>query len=362
VRLIDRYLTKSFLWALGYCVLFFYILFVTVDSFNNLDEFIQHKAAVSLLAVYYAHLLPVMLVQIAPASALVALLFILGNLNKHNEITALRASGVSNFHILFPYLFVGLLMSVGMLLLNEVVVPKAAVTSTAIMDGLIKKGKSNLEEQAIKNVTLYANDHRMIFAREFEVLTNTLHDVVILEDDPRKVVQSKITAKKAKYDGSEWTMYGVMRYDLNRRGNIIGEPAFFDEQKLSIQEKPDDFIREPSQVEFMSARELRQYISQMKGTSKRLLDRLWVDFYHKISFPFVALVVVLIAAPIATRPERGGAIVGVGTALLIVILYYGLDSVCVALGRGGLLPPFIAAWFSNVFFACIGIYLIRNSA
>ncbi len=362
MRLIDRYLTKSFLWALAYCVLFFYILFVTVDTFNNLDEFIQHKAPLSLLAIYYLYLLPVMLVQIAPASALVALLFILGNLNKHNEITALRASGVSNFHILFPYVFVGLLMSVGMLLLNEIVVPKASVTSAAIMEGLIKKGKSNLEEQAIKNVTLYANDHRMIFAREFEVLANTLHDIVILEDDPKKIIQSKITAKKMHYNGSEWTMYGVMRYDLNRMGGIVGEPVFLETQNLPIIEKPDDFIQGPAQVEFMSARELRQYISRMKGTSNRLLGKLWVEYFHKISFPFVALVVVLIAAPIATRPERGGAIVGVGTALLIVILYYGMDSICLALGKGGLLPPFFAAWFSNFFFSSIGIYLIHNSS
>jgi lipopolysaccharide export system permease protein len=62
------------------------------------------------------------------------------------------------------------------------------------------------------------------------------------------------------------------------------------------------------------------------------------------------------------RSRRGHAMVGLGTSLVVVLAYYALHAVCLALGKGGLLPAFLAAWLANLLFAGAGIYLIRHSA
>lgn len=362
MRILDRYLVKGFLSPFTYCLALFSVLFVVVDSFNHLSDFLRHKTKIEIILSYYLYLLPTLIVQMVPIASLVSILYILGTLSKHNEITAIKASGVSTKKILTPYLFMALVISFAVLLMNETVVPRAAMTSTAIMEGLIQKGRQDLNERAIKNVTLYGKDNRLYFAREFEVTTGTLYDVSILEDSPEQVLQSKLTAKKARYENGVWAFYDAIEFRLNAEGDIVGEPEFAARLLRSYDERPDDFIRGASQVEFMNARELNGYIKRLKGAGDRLVGRLKVDLHSKIAFPFTTMIVMLIGAPLAMRTGRGSAMVGIGTSIFIIVLYYGIDSVCLALGKGGHLPPMFSAWFGNLFFAAVGIYLIKNSS
>ncbi len=363
MKIIDRYLLRGFLRPFLFCLLIFLLLFMVIDAFSNLDEFLKNGFSLGVILTYYLYFLPTVFVQVAPISTLMAVLYNLGDLNRHNEISAIKASGISSFQVLSPYLFVGLLLSFIVFLVNEKVVPKTQVTSTAIMQGLIEKGKKNLSERAIRNVALYSSECRMVFAREFEIASGTLRDVVILQDDPNQTLKSRLTAKKAQYEDGHWQLYDAATYHLNRQGDILGEPTYSKKLELKIEEVPQDFIKAASQAEFMSAKELKEYRDNFKGgTGRKFKTRLSVDFHYKIAFPFISFFVILIGAPLAMRLERGSAIVGIGTSLLVVLIYYGLHSICLALGKNGTMPPIAAAWFSNLFFGITGIYLIKKSA
>ena len=123
-----------------------------------------------------------------------------------------------------------------------------------------------------------------------------------------------------------------------------------------------DFIRQGSQIEFMNSKELKRYIQRLGGASKKLVKKLSVDLHYKIAFPFVSFIVMLIGAPLAMKTGRGGGALGIGTSFALVLLYYGIASMCLALGKGEYLPPAFAAWFGNLFFAVVGIYLIKNTS
>ena len=360
MRILDRYLVKNFLSALFYCLFVFVILFIIIDVFNNLDEFLKHGFHLTVILSYYLYLIPMILVQIVPISSLVAILFTLSSMSKHHEIVAIKASGVSTFHIISPYLFVGILMSFSVFLLNELVVPQTSLTSSAIMEGVIQKGKTNMEERSINNVTLYGQNNHMIFAREFVITARTLYDVVILESGPHQTSKSKLMAKKAVYKDGVWTFYDAMKYYMNRRGDMVGEPIFNEKIELPLAEKPEDFIHKASQLEFMNIKQLKNYIDQLGGSKST--RRLMVDLHHKIAFPFVSFIVILIGAPLAMTTGRSSGMLGIGTSLLVVVLYYAINSICLALGKGEILPPLAAAWLTNVFFAGVGIYLIRRVA
>ena len=363
MKILDRYLVRGFLRPFIGCLLIFLVLFIVIDAFNNLDEFLKNGFSLGVIVSYYFYFLPAVFVQVAPVSMLMAVLTHLGDLNRHNEISAIKAGGISSAHVLAPYLFIGLLLSFVVFLVNEKVVPKTQVTSTAIMQGLIEKGKKNLSERAIRNVALYSSDNRMVFAREFEILSRTLHDVVILQDDPNQNLLSRLTAKKAQYEDGHWQLYDAATYRLNRRGDILGEPVYSEKTELDLDKSPEDFIKSASQTEFMSARELKEYRDNFKGSGGRKVGRrLSVDFHTKISFPFISFFVILIGAPLAMRLERGSPMVGIGPSLLVVFIYYSLHSVCLALGKNGTMPPMMAAWFSNIFFGFTGIYLIKKAA
>ncbi|OIO39402.1 MAG: hypothetical protein AUJ72_00890 [Candidatus Omnitrophica bacterium CG1_02_46_14] len=108
----------------------------------------------------------------------------------------------------------------------------------------------------------------------------------------------------------------------------------------------------------MSAKELKSYIHNLKGSSQKLVRKLWVDFHQRIAFPFISLVVILIGAPLALQRKRGSVMRGLGTSFIVVLLYYGINSICLAVGRGGYIEPFLSAWASNLFFGLVGLYLI----
>ena len=117
MRILDRYLLREFLAALGTSLVAFILLFVVFDLFERLGRFLQ--ASVPLLSIprFYLHYLCSisgnisLLVVIIPISLLLAALFCTSRLIRNNEFIAMMASGISLPRILVPYIAVGLASS-----------------------------------------------------------------------------------------------------------------------------------------------------------------------------------------------------------------------------------------------------------
>ena len=129
-------------------------------------------------------------------------------------------------------------------------------------------------------------------------------------------------------------------------------------------ESPEELISKGTNYGFMSFRDLSIYVKNFSNASPDIINRLRVDLHQKISFPFTSLVVILIGAAFAMKIKRRGktaAIMGVGTGIVIGFVYYALMAMCIALGKGGMLPAYISTHLANILFSSIGIILIiRN--
>src|SRR5690348_3617415 len=126
MRLLDRYLLRELLIPLGYCLSGFLILWVAQDLITELSGFQSRKLLIGDIAEYYLVKAPEFVVMILPMALLLALLYSLTNHARHNEITAIRAAGVSMWRLCVPYLGVGLLASGAVFWLNEYFVPQSA--------------------------------------------------------------------------------------------------------------------------------------------------------------------------------------------------------------------------------------------
>jgi lipopolysaccharide export LptBFGC system permease protein LptF len=107
----------------------------------------------------------------------------------------------------------------------------------------------------------------------------------------------------------------------------------------------------------MTYGQLKRYVAQLQVGGYDVM-RYMVELQRKIAFPFVTIVLTLLAVPFAVTTGRRGALYGIGAAIILAIVYWLLVSVCAALGAGGLLPPMLAAWTPNVLFAAAAAYLI----
>ncbi|UCD54814.1 MAG: LptF/LptG family permease, partial [Candidatus Omnitrophota bacterium] len=84
--IVERYIFKGFIRTFLFCVFILWILFIIGDIFGFLDEILREHIPFSNLAAFYWYFTPFILMQIIPVSTLIACVYLLGNLNKHNEI------------------------------------------------------------------------------------------------------------------------------------------------------------------------------------------------------------------------------------------------------------------------------------
>lgn len=360
--IVERYIFKGFIWTFLFCVFILWILFIIGDIFGFLDEILRERIPVSNLAVFYWYLTPFILTQIAPVSTLIACVYLLGNLNKHNEITALRASGISVWGILKPMLIAAFIISLFVFIIGDKMLPAAMRISNRIRYEKLdvgKRGKTGTLK--VKNVAIYGYGNKIIFARVFNIQKNMLEDVIIHRHDRENGLILKTSARAMCWtEENIWRGKDVVICKMNNKGEFVGEPVVYKETPMSVTETPIDFINNQWKPEYMSFAQLKRYIKIFATDSKGAYRRFLVDLNYKLAFPFTCMVTILISAPFVLSTKRGGALLGMAKGIVIALLYIPVMAIGLALGKGGALPPLIGAWFSNILFGGLGIYLINK--
>jgi lipopolysaccharide export LptBFGC system permease protein LptF len=107
----------------------------------------------------------------------------------------------------------------------------------------------------------------------------------------------------------------------------------------------------------MSYTQLRRYIERLRTSGLDVVEQ-QVALERKISFPFVTLIMTLIAVPFAVTTGRHGAMYGIGVGIVLAISYWVAMSVFGAIGSGGLVAPALAAWAPNLLFGAGAAYLL----
>ncbi len=125
---IDRYLLRQFIQTFLICFMSLTGLYIVFDVFANLDQFLRcgQKAGgvLPFIGHYYAHRWILMFDLTSGILAMVSAMFTVAWIQRHNEMTALMAAGVSRIRILAPIIaavaVVGLISAVN----RELLIPR----------------------------------------------------------------------------------------------------------------------------------------------------------------------------------------------------------------------------------------------
>lgn len=368
MKIIDKYLLKHFIGPFLFCLLIFVLLYVVIDLFDKLNEMIENKVDLWVLIPYYLNFVPLIFVQITPIAVLISIMYSLGTFSRHNEILAMQASGISLLRILRPLIVTGFLISAAVFIVNDRIVPDTTINASEIKEERIEEAKMKKKrrkgEKILENLAFYGEGNKIIYARRYNVYKNRISELIIHDQDENQNIVSKTTAYDVEWQNNRWHGKDVMFFHLDNTGRIIGKPEFYEEKYLDIKEVPVDFRKRRHQTkfmsfEFMSFGELKKYIELLSFESGPTIRNLKVALNQKIAFPFVNLIVVLIASPFALVPTRkGGTLVGIGISVAVVAGYYAIMTISLAMGKAGFIHPIISAWFTNILFASIGLLLI----
>jgi lipopolysaccharide export system permease protein len=166
-------------------------------------------------------------------------------------------------------------------------------------------------------------------------------------------------AQEAHYADRTWTLHRGFQRRFNPDGTVT--LMEFDRKPIALALIPSDFTGglagEPEMMTFHEIRESRSRLYEHGSQFARLLT----DYYSRIAFPLVTVIMVLVGIALSLRRSgiRGGSMaIGIGQALLVGFLYWAAHSIAIAFGRGGALPPVVAGWLANVLFTSYGLYLM----
>ncbi len=166
-------------------------------------------------------------------------------------------------------------------------------------------------------------------------------------------------AQEARYDGFAWTLYqGQHRRFAQDGASLI---TGFDREAFALPLIPEDFtVWLTGDSELMTFHDIRAY-TRRRHQEGAQTSRFQTDYYSRIAFPFVTVIMVLVGIALSLRRSgaRGGNMaVGIGQALAVGFCYWTTHSIAIALGRGGVLTPLFAGWMANLLFLSFGLYLI----
>jgi LPS export ABC transporter permease LptG/LPS export ABC transporter permease LptF len=352
---LDRYIMRKYLAIFLLVFLALLSISVIVTFFERIDNIYEHNKSLSLLFRYIQYRIPEFMNYILPVAVLATALLTLGLLTKSNEITAMKACGLSIYRLVLSLLVTAGLVSLFSFALQERLVPSANKKAEEVwnrINDVPARSYSFLDRRWV----LSRNKNRIYHYSYFEPATGAFSQLSVFEIDPSSwSLVGRLYAEKGRLEGN---LLNLSR-GWSRRFPGESQARFeaFQEMDLRLAEDRGYFLKEVKEPALMSFGELKRYTAEVEGMGFET-TRFKVDLSSKVSFPFVSLVMTLLAIPFAFSMGKRGALVGLGLSIVIAMLYWGALGVFRSLGYVSFLSPFLASWGPNLIFGPLGLYLL----
>jgi LPS export ABC transporter permease LptG/LPS export ABC transporter permease LptF len=319
------------------------------------DNLFKGQATASQLAQYMWYSTPQFVYYVLPLSALVGTLVTIGLLTKSSELIVMRACGVSLYRTALPLMVLGLLWS-GMLFGLEESFLAASNRKAAELKHLMRGGAPRTFD-VLARQWVAGRDGRIYRYTYFDPRAKMLTGLEVYQfrEKPWGLAET-MAVRSASYRPADGTWLADQGWTRRFANDVVAEYTPIAERPLTF-EAASYFGTEQPDADRLSFTNLRRYIAALRVSGFDVVPYR-VALHRKIAFPFVALVMTLIAIPFAVTMGRRGALFGIGLGLLLAISYWGLSAVFSAIGGAGLLTPPLAAWAPNVLFISAASYLL----
>jgi LPS export ABC transporter permease LptG len=296
---------------------------------------------------------------------LIAVLVTFGVLNRNSEIVAMKATGISLYRLVVPVVSIAAILAVSLFLFDEFYLPQANRKQEALHN--LIKGKPpqtvlHPEKNWIFGQPRPGEPARIFYYQYFDRDSKEFVNLSVFEFDATTFALSKrIYAARAVWDqeSNAWQFQKGWQRDI-KGANVTNYTEFENATFAEIHENPDYFIKEKLQSQEMNFNQLDRYIGDLRQSGFDTM-RLRVELWHKLAYPFVAVVMAMLAIPFALSMGRRGSLTGVAVAIFIALAYFVCDNLFGALGNVDYLPAAMAAWSSDVLFGLVGGYLLLRT-
>jgi len=359
-QVIDTYVVANFAFYFAMLLFSFVMLTEVFNFFELLGDVFKNQIAMSELFRYLLFLAPKLIYDAAPVSVLVATLVTFGVMAKNNEITAMKACGVSVFRLALPLVVTSFALSGGLFIFDHYVATNANLIQDRLRNKI--KGKPVQTYLTPERKWIFGRGSRIFYYKYLNETEGVLGGVSVYELDPQTFrMHRHIYAERARWEPSlkTWIFQNGWVRDVRAKEDSFrvfqGGTATFSE----LDEPPSWFLKEVKTYKQMNYQQLFDYIAELRQSGFNTIP-LQVQYHKKFSAPLFALVMALLSVPFAFLTGTRGAMTGVGVSFGVAIAYFALNYLFEQLGNVNQLPPEMAAWSPDAVFALAGVYLMTR--
>lgn len=297
-------------------------------------------------------MLPGYMLEFFPLATLVGSLMALGQLASGNEITAMRAAGLSLARLARPVLVAGVLLGLAGMLIGETLGP-------------LGQSQARLMRAEALGHTLSVQGNQGLWLREKDRFVHVgyvtpggeLHQVRAFEFGPDQTLSEANLISHAIPGEQGWDARGVL-------GNTFAPDAVgmsHEAQRMMPALVPAGLLNVLVVLpQYMSMTELWRYARFLDANDLES-EAYWLAWWNKLFAPLQVVAMLLLALPFALATRRTG---GAGQRMIIgILLGLGLLILTQLLTQGGLLvglPPMLAALMPPLLFLALAILGLRR--
>jgi lipopolysaccharide export system permease protein len=351
--LLDRYVSRLYLRVVALSFLALLGLFYISTFIDASDKLFKGSASGSLVMQLLVYRTPQFVYFVIPIAALLSVLVTFGLLSRTSELTVMKACGISLYRAAAPVVLLSLVFSTVLFALDQEILSVANRRAGALDDEI--RGRPPKTFNPLNRRWIIGHEGIYHYGA-FDARHATLTALTVYRLVPHAWrLASQTYVSTAEYRGG-WI--GLKGWTQEFSGGTRKWRRFA-QTPISI-EPPDYFETEGTDADVMTFWQLRKAIGEARAGGFNFVPQ-QVELHRKMAFPFVTLVMTLLAVPFGVTTGRRGALYGIGLGIFIALAYWLMMSVFVAVGKTGLLPPALAAWTPNVIVAAVAAYLFLTA-
>jgi len=355
--LLDDYVLRDFFVYLGMILTTFLVLVVVFTLFELLGDILRNQVPAMVVAEYLLNVTPYLLYNVAPLVMLLAVLVTFGLMNRANEITAIKATGISIYRIVTPVIVAAAVLAAALFFVDQFYLPRTNKRQEALHNQI--KGKPPQTYLRPDRKWIFGQNNDIYYYQFFDPDRDQFGNVTVFQLDRASfTITRRIHAERAHWTDNLNRWIYEQGWDRSLNVSAIVNYRPFDVATFpDLPETPSYFKKEVKQYTEMNYEELHRYIRDLQQSGFDVV-RLRVQLQQKLSYPLITLIMAVLAIPFSLTAEKKGAITGVAVAVLIAVVYTVVSRLFEAMGNLSQLPPALAAWSPDLIFVLAGGYLI----
>lgn len=372
-RVVDRYVFWQYLQVFVICFVSLTGLYIVIDAFGHLDHFVDHAkdngGLAAVMGKYYGYRSLVFFDRTSGVLALIAAMFTVTWLQRHNEITALLAAGVPRMKVLRPVIVACVIVTLFTAAARELVMP-------GLRHELSLDSKNLAGDAAMDLQSRYDNETGILLGGEKITLGNqTIQNASFLLPRPLATYGKQLTAESAEYvPALEGRVGGYWLRGVASPSTLLAQPTLMIENKPAIITPKDASWLQPDEVfvvsnvsfellaggskwrDFASTGEL---IEQLSSPSVELGSDVRVAVHSRLLHPLMDITLLFLGLPLVVSRGNNNPFIAIGLCILVVTGFFLVTLGGQSLGATGWLRPTLAAWLPLLVFIPIAVGLSK---